>query len=106
MTNQTSWSFLFEFLLTKYLAKLSVIGSLVVVNVNTLSAAEITQRHSLSLPSCNVTITADQATNSSQGKIFEGNVKVLIGFANLRAHKVILIKQDNGRCLLLSESVK
>ena len=56
------------------------------------------------LPSCDVSITADKTLPHKQGVTYIGNVKVLVGFANLRLDKATLIKNKDGRCELVTES--
>lgn len=55
------------------------------------------------LASCDVSITADESTVTSKGITYTGNVKVLVGFANLKLDKITLVKKKNGKCELVSD---
>lgn len=68
-----------------------------------VSSAEYNNNSTIALPSCDVTITADEIYTHENGITFSGNVKVLIGFANLRIEKVTLVKRKDGRCELIPE---
>lgn len=69
---------------------------------STSHAAQSTPFPTIELRSCDVLITADQVSKNKEGVTYSGNVKVLIGLANLRLSKVTLIKNKNGSCRLVT----
>jgi len=87
----------------KSLATITLSSScLFILNSANLLAQKHVDVQRLSLPSCDVSISADDSTISSKGITYSGNVKVLIGFANLRVDRVTLVKKKNGECELVS----
>jgi len=74
----------------------------VVYFISTSVTAEIYGKNSkIALPSCEVSIIADEYSVNHKGITYSGNVKVLIGFANLRIDKVTLVKKKDGKCELI-----
>lgn len=68
-----------------------------------LQAAKMRDSQRILLPSCDVIITANEFQTTEKGTTYSGDVRILIGFANLRVNKITLIKKPDGHCELVSE---
>lgn len=93
--------FPFLFSKTRYLSFLVIIFSL--VTPFTASAGKYGKYQRIELSSCEINISADRTYPNKNGITYSGNVKVLIGFANLRVDKVTLVKKKDGSCELVSD---
>ncbi len=87
----------------KSLFSLVLIIAVLLLSVSSnLQAQKQNDSQRITLQSCDVSISADESTVTSKGITYTGNVKVLIGFANLKIDRITLIKNKNGKCELVS----
>lgn len=87
-------------MLIKLLLKVLLITSFGIGSI--AYAAESSNSPSIELRHCDVRIVADEITKHKGGTTYAGNVKILIGVANLRLSKVTLVKAKNGSCRLVA----
>ena len=88
----------FKNLTTLLLCSIILLG----IKFTNVQAQQSMAYQKISLPSCDVSISADETLITSKGITYMGNVKVLIGFANLRIDRITLVKKKNGKCELVS----
>jgi len=75
---------------------------LCVYSLGKIDTALSAESNRMQLPSCNVTVTADRAFKKDGAITYSGNVRILVGFAQLRLEKVTLVKKANGQCELVA----